>query len=93
MMKKINIRLNSGNFPIYLGDNILEKLPLLLNEYSKYIVLIDENIVPFYRDKLKKYFLILFLLLFHLVNIIKIFIPLRIYGKNYFSIVQIENRY
>lgn len=56
MMKKINICLNSGNFPIYLGDNILEKLPLLLNKYSKYIVLIDENIVLFYRDKLKNIF-------------------------------------
>lgn len=56
MIKKINICLNSGNFPIYLGNNILEKLHLLLNKYSKYIVLIDENIVPFYQDKLKKIF-------------------------------------
>lgn len=53
-MKKIHIHLNSGRFPIYLGENIFKKLPILLNKYSKYIILMDENIARIHRARLEK---------------------------------------
>ena len=52
-MKTLNVPLGTRSYPIYIGNNLLEKKELLLNHApaSQFLVVTNDTIAPLYLDK------------------------------------------
>jgi 3-dehydroquinate synthase len=56
-LKKINIKSKSFTYPVFIGSNILQSLPLLLEKHKLYknvFIVIDENVEKIYGKEIRK---------------------------------------
>lgn len=56
-MKKIEVKTPSKNYPVYVGENIFEKLPVIIeknNLHKNVFIVIDENVLGYHLKKIKR---------------------------------------
>lgn len=55
-MKKIEVKAKSKNYPVYIGQNIFEKIPLLIEKHGLHknvFIVIDENVLGYHLKRIK----------------------------------------
>lgn len=56
-MKKIEVKASSKSYPVYVGNNILEQLPSLIEKsglHKNVFIVVDENVLGYHLKKIKK---------------------------------------
>jgi 3-dehydroquinate synthase len=56
-MKKIEVKAPSKSYPVYVGNNILEQLPILIEKsglHKNVFIVVDENVLGYHLKKIKK---------------------------------------
>ena len=55
-MKKIEVKASSKSYPVYVGNNILEQLPSLIEKqglHKNVFIVVDENVLGYHLKKIK----------------------------------------
>lgn len=55
-MKKIEVKASSKSYPVYVGNNILEQLPQLIEKsglHKNVFIVVDENVLGYHLKKIK----------------------------------------
>lgn len=55
-MKKIEVKASSKSYPVYVGNNILEQLPNLIEKHGLHknvFIVVDENVLGYHLKKIK----------------------------------------
>ena len=55
-MKKIEVKTHSKNYPVYIGQNIFEQIPSLIEKHGLHknvLIVVDENVLGYHLKKIK----------------------------------------